>query len=290
VSIDEEEATLVRRLLICLSATFLVSFGSSGHAQVTAALSAPDDFVLGNLQFVLLHELAHLVIGEKQIPILGSEEYAADYIAAMLLIRPRATVLVAENTLLRFAVNTADGFVIAWERSAEYASPIPYWGTHALNVQRFSTVACLLYGSNPERFAALPALVEMPLIRAQSCPREYERAAFAVDWLFDTYARKEGDPRGAPVEVRFEPPPSRTSQRLLSLIEERRLIRNTFARLDEFFSLDAPATFVMRACRQPQAEWNPVTRELVICYELLDTYSLMSVARRRGPIESLLSP
>ena len=280
---------MIRRLIIGLSAGVLVSLGQAGHAQTTAPISAPDDFVLGNLQFMLLHELAHLVIGEKQIPILGSEEYAADYIAAMLLIRPRSTALVSEDTLLRFAINTADGFVIAWQRSAEYASPIPYWGAHALNVQRFSTVACLLYGSDPERFAALPALVEMPLSRAQSCPREYERAAYSVDWLFDTYARKEGDPPGASVEIRFEPPPSQTSQRILNLIEERGLIRNTFARLDEFFSLDAPATFVMRACRRPQAVWSPATRELIVCYELLDAYALLSVAQRRGPIESLLS-
>jgi len=242
---------LIRRLIIGLIAGALVALCQPLHAQATARVSAPDDFVLGNLQFMLLHELAHLVIGEKQIPILGSEEYAADYIAAMLLIRPRSTPLVGEDTLLRFAINTADGFVIAWQRSAEYASPIPYWGTHALNVQRFSTVACLLYGSDPERFAALPELVEMPLSRSQSCPREYERAAFAVDWLFDTYAKREGDPPGAPMQIRFEPPPSQTSQRLLNLIEERGLVRNTFARLDEFFSLDAPATFVMRACRRP---------------------------------------
>jgi hypothetical protein len=256
------------------------------HAQPAA--SATDNFVLGNVQFVLLHELAHLVIDEKKVPVLGSEEYAADYIAAMMLIRPVSGLPVANETLLRFAVNTADGFVIAWERSAEFASPIPYWGTHALTVQRFSTVACLLYGSNPERFAALPGLVQMPFARAQSCPGEFEKAAYAVDWLFTTYARHEDDPRGAPVELRFESPPSRTSERLLQAIQARGLIQTTFGRLDDFFSLDAPATFVMRSCGRPQAAWIPATRELVFCYELLDAYALLSSAQRRGPIESLL--
>jgi len=268
--------------------SFVCLLAAARLGQAQPATSDADNFVLGNVQFVLLHELAHLVIGEKKIPILGSEEYAADYIAAMMLIRPVSGLPVSNETLLRFAVNTADGFVIAWQRSAEFASPIPYWSTHALTVQRFSTVACLLYGSNPERFAALPGLVQMPLARAESCPGEFEKAAYAVDWLFATYARHDDDPHGAPVELRFESPPSRTSERLLQAIQARGLIQTTFSRLDDFFSLDAPATFVMRSCGRPQAAWIPATRELAFCYELLDAYALLSGAQRRGPIESLL--
>src|SRR5690606_117958 len=46
--------------------------------------STPEEFVVANAQFVLMHELAHLVIDEKSVPILGPEESAADYIAAMM--------------------------------------------------------------------------------------------------------------------------------------------------------------------------------------------------------------
>jgi hypothetical protein len=277
----------VRTALITVTA--ILALAPPARAQPGPLASDPDEFVLGNMQFMLLHELAHLVIGEKHIPILGSEEYAADYIAAMLLIRPLEGLPVDHDMLLRFAVNTADGFVVAWQRSAEYAIPIPYWGTHALQVQRFSTVACLLYGSDPQRFASLPKAVEMPLARANSCPGEFAKAAFAVDWLFETYARKPDEPPGAPVEIRFESPPSRTSARLLQAIQARGLVQNTFARLGEFFSLSEPATFVMRSCGQPQAAWIAATRELVFCYELLDAYSLMSqAAQHRGSVESLL--
>lgn len=264
-----------------LLAAVLIAVGTGpARAQPAADTTASDEFVLGNMQFLLLHELAHLVIGEKHIPVLGPEEYAADYIAAMLLIRPLQGLPVDSDRLLRYAVDTAEGFVAAWQRSAEYATPIPYWGTHALHVQRFSTVACLLFGSDPERFAELPQRIEMPPGRAESCPDEFAKAAFAVDWLFDTYARKPGDPPGAQVEVRYEQPPSRTSAHLLEVIRARGLIQNTFARLEEFFSLDEPATFVMRSCGRPQAEWRARTRELVFCYELLDTYSIMSRSAR----------
>jgi hypothetical protein len=248
------------------------------------------EFVLGNAQFVLLHELAHLVIAEAGIPIIGREESAADHIAAMLLIRPPYPPSAGNNTLLKFALNAADGFGIAWQQGSNLGAVVRYWGTHSLTVQRFYTVSCLLYGSDPERFAALPEMVQMPMERAETCPVEYEKAAYAMDWLFATYARAEGDPPGAPMEIRFEPPPTRISQQLLEAVRNQGFIDDTFRRFSEVFALKAPATFIMRSCRQAQAAWLPETRELIFCYELLDTYWLLSQQQHREAIESLLDP
>jgi hypothetical protein len=259
-----------------------------GHTQESESAARREEFVFGNVQFVLLHELAHLLINEKKIPILGSEEYAADYIAAMMLIRPPITPVMGYETLLKFAVDTADGFVIAWDAAARLDAPVPYWGTHALTVQRFSTIACLLYGSDPERFAALPERVQMLPERARSCPVEYEKATFAVDWMFASYARKADDPPGAAVGVRYESPPTRTSQAWRDAIRSQGFVERTLLRFEEFFALDEPMSLVMRSCRQPQAAWMPDTRELVLCYELLDAYALMGARQRAGMMRPLL--
>jgi hypothetical protein len=265
----------------------MIALSAPAHSQVTE-LSRREEFVLGNAQFVLLHELAHLIINEKRVPILGPEEFAADYIAAMMLIRPPVVPAAGYEMLLRFAVDTADGFVIAWEQSQGLAMPLPYWGSHALTVQRFSTIACLLYGSDPQRFAELPKRVEMLPARALSCPGEYAKAAHAVDWLFEAYGKAAGEPAGASMTIRFEDPPTRTSQRLLGLIRDQGFVDRTLARFNDFFSLDAPATFTMRACGQPQALWLPETRELVFCYELLDAYALMGLSQDAGALRPLL--
>jgi Putative metallopeptidase len=45
------------------------------------------EFAVGNVEFLALHEIAHLLIAEKDIPILGPEENAADYIATLALLR-----------------------------------------------------------------------------------------------------------------------------------------------------------------------------------------------------------
>ena len=280
---------MLRRFL-CSGWVLVVAFVACGPGRAQQLPQAPaDSFVVSNVQFVLMHELAHLVIGEKHVPIIGPEENAADYLAAMLLIRPRWVRPAGDETLLRIAVQTGDGFAIAWQRAASVDAPIAYWGAHALTVQRFSTLACLIYGSNPERFARVPELTGMPAARAASCPAEFEKAQFAVDWLFDNYARREGEPQSAPVEIRVEPAPTLTSERLFAAWQASGLIDATFTRLGELFALDAPFTFVVRGCRAPQARWLAATRELVFCYELLDAYALMSRSQHRAETEAIFT-
>src|SRR5690606_1183298 len=187
--------------IACVALLFGVIGASTAVAQQDDAddparlfESRPEQFVVANAQLVLMHELAHLVIDEKRVPILGPEESAADYIAAMMLIRPRTLPPEGPDALLQVAVNTAEGFALAWRRRERVGAELPYWDNHSLTVQRFSTLACLLYGSNPKRFSILVERLDMPESRARACIREYERAAYAIDWLFDTYARKETDP------------------------------------------------------------------------------------------------
>lgn len=253
--------------------------GRGAGADIWPRTSTTEEFVVSNAQFVLMHELAHLVIDEKRVPILGPEESAADYIAAMMLIRPKATPPSGPDALLEVAVNTADGFALAWRRRRSLGADVAYWDSHSLTVQRFSTLACLLYGSDPQRFAGLPERVGMPAARARGCVGEYEKAVHAIDWLFDTYAREADDPPGAPIDIRFEAPPTRTSERMLEAIREQGFIERTFARFGEFVALEQPATFVMRSCGRPQAMWLPDSRELEFCYELLDAYAVMSFDR-----------
>lgn len=273
----------------CIVAVALLAIITQSSAQQADApnTTSREEFVLGNAQFVLLHELAHLIIGDKMIPIIGPEESAADYLAAMMLIRPPFPPPEDER-LLEYALNTADGFSIAWEWGTSLGAVVPYWGAHTLTVQRLYTVSCLLYGSDPSRFERLPEVVDMPIARARSCPGEFEKAARGTDWLFETYGKKENDPPGWPVEIILEPPPTRTSARLLDFMQKRNFIGNTFTRLDEFFVLEQPVTFVMRSCREAQAAWMPDTRELVFCYELLDIYYLLGRDQHREAIESLL--
>jgi hypothetical protein len=122
-------------------------------------------FVLGNVEFLILHELAHMLIGEKEIPIIGSEENAADYIAATFLIRASGLDSDEQALLRQFLVSAADAFSISWDIGTEYGADIPYWDSHGLSIQRFYGIVCLLYGSDPEEYGDLVVKAKLPEAR-----------------------------------------------------------------------------------------------------------------------------
>ena len=141
------------------------------------------DFVVGNLQFTLFHELAHVAILDLEVPIIGPEEQAADYIATMSLIRPLQVPPVGTEKLLEFAMTAANAFGILWQIGEEHGASLPYWDSHGLSIQRFYSIGCLLYGSDPQRFAKIPERIQMPAQRAASCEEEYATAGKSLDWL-----------------------------------------------------------------------------------------------------------
>lgn len=255
-------------------------------SPVVAAPPAEDRvlFVAGNVEFLLIHELGHLVIGEFGVPVLGPEENAADYIAVAALLRQEAAGGERGDRARQYLFAAAAALNETWERGQQAGADVPYWGNHALNIQRFYQVACLVYGSDPAAYADLPERVGLPAARARGCPAEYAQAARSFAWLLETYGRKVGDPPGATLTVEYGPTRSRVQQDLLDRLRAQGTIEFTVGRMNDIFPLRAPARLVFRTCGRPEAAWQGASRELVICYELLDTfYQLSGRVRRLEP-------
>ncbi len=263
-------------LLGCSAPIFAQTSGrdvaAAGRAERTVTL-----FVLGNVEFLLLHEIAHLLIDEKEIPIVGPEENAADYIAALALLREAPLDPSRGSRGRQFLVAAADAFSAAWITGQESGAEVPYWSDHALSVQRYYQIVCLLYGSNPNAFATVPKRAGLPLTRAQSCAVEYARADRAIQWLLDTYGRRPDDPATTRTEIVYEKPPTRVSAGVVTELKSQQLLDRTFERLHERFTLARPFKVVLRSCGKPEAAWRADRRELVICYELLDTLYLLGL-------------
>ena len=90
--------------------------------------------------------------------------------------------------------------------------------------------------------------------------------------------------------MNYEPPNTRTSEYLLAEIRSRGLIEWTLERFNDLVALDDDATLILRSCSIPEAAWVAAQRELIVCYELLDLYYLLSADQHRKAIESLLEP
>lgn len=238
-------------------------------------------FVLGNVEFVVLHEFAHLILGEYEVPVFGPEETAADHLAAIALLRQRQRDPARAERAVEFLVVTAEAFRLAWEKGSALGADVPYWGAHALNIQRFYQIGCLLYGSDPDRFADLPDRLGLPMARAGGCRAEFERADRAVQWLLRTYGRRADAARVENIEISYGEAPTLISRQLAAAMREEGLLENLAQRIDAAFALPRPVRLVVQSCRRSEAAWQPERAELLVCYELFDTFYRLSQQRER---------
>lgn len=271
---------------LCHSADPVRAQPASAEARARAYDEGRVEFVIGNIEFVLVHELAHVLIEDLDLPVIGAEESAADYIATAALLRADQFDPERVQRAQDFLLATANGLATQWNVGLRTGKEIQFWDSHLLTIQRFYDLICLVHGSDPETFAGLPDRVGMPKQRAAQCEAEYAKAEKSLIWLLDNYGRQQGDPPSAPIDLRFERAPTRVSADLAERIEASGAVQNTLERMRERFPIEKPFAVVFRACRNPQASWLPEPREVVICYELVDNYYLLggdsSVSFRRA--------
>jgi hypothetical protein len=260
-----------------------VAQARAGGTMDPAAL----DFAVGNVEFLLVHEIAHFLIDEKNVPIIGPEENAADYIATLALLREAPLDPAQENRALRFLVAAADAFALAWQTGTTAGAEAPYWESHGLSIQRYYQVACLLYGSDPVAFARVPQIAGLPEARARGCRGEYAQADAGIQWLLATFGRREGDAPSAPIAIVYQEPPSRVSARVRDELTQLELLERIGERLRERFTIEQPLTMAMRRCGRAEAAWLPGPRTLVICYELLDALYLLGLRRHESSLRPI---
>ena len=123
--------------------------------------------------FVMLHELAHALIDQLNLPILGNEEDAADAMATVLLLEQANSPIGAILAGIDFYEQYQQGFITPWA------------GVHAIGPQRMFNLVCWASGGQPN-------LLENRLIRRlhsemqafnRNCSQEYSQQEQAVKTL-----------------------------------------------------------------------------------------------------------
>ncbi len=148
------------------------------------------EFVVGNVVFVTLHELTHLVIEDFDVPVLGNGEDAADSLAAVTLIQLDRARPERDFRFIRMLLTAADANRILWQRGLEQDNPAVYLARHPLSAQRAARIACLASGSDPELLEPLPDIVGLPAFRADWCDEEFGDAEKAWLWVRDSFVRE----------------------------------------------------------------------------------------------------
>ncbi len=156
------------------------------------------EFVVGNMLFTLLHESAHGLLNQMELPVLGKEEDAADAFATV--------------TMLKMGTALSHGVLIeaskAWfltdKRDRKEGTPTEAYDAHGLDEQRAYQIVCLMVGSNKQEFKDLADHTNLPDDRQDSCWNDYASASWSWDKVLQPHRRTPEQPRRK-IEVTYGP-------------------------------------------------------------------------------------
>lgn len=137
------------------------------------------DEVIYSALFTFFHELGHAFVDQYQLPITGLEENVVDEFAAVMLLELQDDDAVIAGI---------DQFDVDAEEE-EQLQELPFWASHGLGAQRYYTISCIIYGSNPEKFADFVTSGDLPQERADLCPVDYQRRERSWKFLLAPYRK-----------------------------------------------------------------------------------------------------
>lgn len=261
-------AGLTACLWTCLPASAAAAAASSDTAQQASSAKAEerDEFVLGNIVFVLFHEVGHALVSEFELPVLGREEDAVDRFATFLL-TPEGDED-EESDPSTILIDAMRGWFASSERTE--LEEIDWWDEHGPDQQRAYQIACLLYGADPKKFAAMADQVELPEDRKESCPAEAE--SNSASWLkvAEPHVLADGEKPGKRIKVSYGPGGAYAAER--ALLKDSELLEAVASELGETFRLPRNLVISAKQCGEPNAFWDAEAAEVQICYEIVREY------------------
>jgi hypothetical protein len=237
----------------------------AGNAQfkglAAANRQALVEFVVGNVMFTLLHELAHGAIHEMSLPVLGKEEDAADSFAATRLIR------VGSEFSEQVVAEAAKGWFLADRRDQKAGEKVAYYDEHGLNQQRAYQIVCFMVGSDEDKFKDLAAETKLPEERQDTCAGDYSNAAYSWAVMLKPHRRTPDQPK-AQIDVVYGAAQGRL-EIAAQVARSVQLLEVVAAGAAEELAWPAPFALEMQTCDFPNARWDLSTHKLTLCYELV---------------------
>jgi hypothetical protein len=217
-------------------------------------------FVIGNMLFVLLHELAHAAIADLELPVLGREEDAADEFAILRML------WVGSAFTHRVLADATKGWFFSARRDRKEGEPLAFYDEHSLDRQRAYHIVCLMVGHNPNEMVDLANEMKLPDDRRESCKRDFARASSSWAAVLKAHRRA---PDQAKVEI--ETIYGAGKGELASYaqgIRSLRLLETVAGFTADDLAWPVPFTLEVQSCGYINARWDDETRKLTLCYEL----------------------
>lgn len=218
-------------------------------------------FVASNIVAVFYHELGHALIDVLMLPVIGSEEDAADTLAALFIHRLRPG---AESHAL--VADTALGFRLYGMEAERNGEDPSYWGQHAQDAEREASLVCLFYGADPRAHGPLAAELGLPFARRDFCRGEFLSATERWDALLADRPPQDGG-RGLRLVVPAERDPL------------TRLIAYEVASVNAEYGLPLWVDVTVERCGEANAFYDLRARRIVMCIEYAEDLARLYESR-----------
>jgi hypothetical protein len=161
-------------------------------AETTPGGIAPIDTVFGPFFDTSLHEFAHALFDMLNLALLGSEENAADHVAAYIYLQlgDAESRRLITGTVYAYVAEALKGELpssleeVAEVTKAERPRSLEeFAGEHGTPAQRAYNVMCMAYGADAKVFGDFVEKGFLPRERAEICEEEYEQVQDAYEAL-----------------------------------------------------------------------------------------------------------
>jgi DNA-binding Xre family transcriptional regulator len=222
------------------------------------------EFVVGNMLFVGFHELGHALIHELGLPVLGREEDAADSFATLAMIN------IGTDFSTRVLVQAARGWFLTDRRDRKEGEKLEFYDEHGLDQQRAYQIVCLMVGWDEDKFKELADWVHMPPERQDSCGGDYSNAEYSWKTVLKPFRRAPDQPKSK-IDINYGEAKGKLEvyERSLRAIGYLETIAGYAA---ELIVWPRPISIVLQECGDANAQWSPVTKTEMLCYELANDF------------------
>jgi hypothetical protein len=219
------------------------------------------EFVAGNLVFVLQHEMGHAQISERKLAVLGArDEDAADVFAILTMLE------MGDVMSYRVLEQAAMGWFLTAQRGERQGDMLEFYEAHGLDKQRAYQIVCLMVGYDKDMFKQLADDSKLPASRRESCGADYRFARRGWEQTLAPHRRAPDQPK-TEIEIMYGEAKGKLKL-YADGAQAARLLENLRDYAAETFNWNAPFKIVMTSCGQANANWNPFTRQVTLCYEM----------------------
>jgi len=275
----------MRRLFVPILLALTTLFAGGVQAQDMAGFSKQQRaeivrFAANNSLFVLYHEMAHLLVDQLRLPVLGREEDAADNVATWTLLNKRTPE--ADKAL----ADAAEGWLLTGVAYGSGKYEEDFAAAHSLDKQRAYQIVCLMVGSDDTAFRPIANEYAIGRDRQESCYWEYELVDRSLKGVLEEHTAEAGSSK---VNVTYHDAGGR-----LKLAADAFRSSGVFDEVAEEvrqkYHLRRPVKFNARRCGEANAYYDPDTIEIIFCYELMKDFMELYAAELPEPVDPAPRP